>query len=272
MNIIKIDVSNNVKDLNYHLQEAVADVVNNSTLKPPYKFIIRSIVYKLIDFCELYTDARFDSANIILRALFEEVVLFEYLLNKPESIEKYILDSEIEEIRLSIEYYNDSWITIEDLKSDYKKLSHTTKKLIEILWSPPITLKDKRPKDERKILAQRTRDLIKELVKIKSVNSDSLKRKQKLYYTNSCKYIHSTFSRIILEKNFSEKERLNKVLHFSSISLDLVNMLLFNIHSYCTNPECIKKCAEEFDKFEDFVKFVETKKENPIVQINKPVE
>lgn len=261
-----IDVSQTIRDLNYSLLEAIAEVTNESSLEDFYMFLVRNIVYKLRDFCDLYTRSAIEGANIILRAAFEEIVLFEYLSHKSEDIEKYILDSEIEEFKLSFEFFLDDFVTKEYITSEYEKLSELAKNSIEIFWNRPMNLKDKRTKKEGKGIAQQTRDLIDELIKINSSNSTLLKEKRKLYYTNSCTYAHSTYSRIILRKTLSNEESLEKILRYSLYSLDLIKIILSNIIPNCSNKKCIKHCQKSFKELREFTIYVESKKEKSIIK------
>lgn len=262
----KIDVSKNIRDLNYNLLDAIADVTNKSTLKDFYRFLIRNIVYKLRDFCDLYTRSAIESANIILRAAFEEIVVFEYLLNKPEYIEKYKSDSEIEEFKLSFEMFLDGFVSKEELSSKYQELSEYSKNSIEIFWNKPINLKDKRSKEEQKVLAQKTRYLLDELIKMDSTSAIRLKGMKTVYYSNPCGYVHSTFSKIIMKKILLAPQSLSCILTYSIFSLDLSEILMSNIEIYCDHKESINKFRAAFINFHDFMEYVKTTKDKSIVK------
>lgn len=264
--MVENNVCKEIRNLNFNLLETIAKIANNSTLNNDYQLLIRSIVYKLKDFCELYSQSSFDSANIILRAAFEEIVLFEYLLNKPDKLERYKLDSEIDEFRLHAEFFEDDYITREELNLKHGELSEEAKKSITIKWGPKTRINDNETEREWKCLAQQTRYLIRELLEMNSKNSIFLKEGKKVYYTNSCLYTHSTYSRIRLKKVLDIKERLDEIINYSIFSLELANIIFLNIEGHVEDKKLTTNFKYAYIKFHDYIKDVKIIKENSIVK------
>lgn len=222
-----------------------------------YKLLLHKINDNLQNSTGLWAKGTFNEAHIIIRSAFESLVLFEYLVEFPNEIRKYEIDSDIAKFHNTFCFYRRELLNEEDIITHYNNLSKKAQEKIKFLEDdengvivPNFQTLGKSLQDY-KYLGQRVHYMIKKLKEANSLNSKKLNYYRIPLYDLPSQIVHSHRHTIInTAKEITDEEMLENMQNFfrySIVILQIIYETAMNKFGYSSASQFLKKVYAMYD-------------------------
>lgn len=237
------------------------NLINNSKLADEYIHVLCKITYTLRDAAILWSRAAFKSTDILMRSIFEAVVLLEYLIYVPDALKEYKHDSELAQFKLFIAYLERGIGWLDQLIKIYENLDEKTKKNIKLRITNNKVSYNENFLIKFTPIFQRTHKMLKKIEENNAPNIAQLNNFRPLLYDNNCFKSHTELNASkTYHDELTDKEIYIGIKDGITNSLLMLEIIIKSIKNYTKLEDCFidkyRQSSKEILNYINFEKYM----------------